>query len=72
MTNPIIKLHNIETDEVVEREMTNAEFDSYKAKIAEAEVEQSTLAAKENAKAAIYTKLGLTADEVTALLLGGN
>lgn len=31
MTNPIITIHNTETGEVVEREMTDAEYASYLA-----------------------------------------
>jgi hypothetical protein len=26
MSNPIIRIHNIETDEVIDREMTDAEY----------------------------------------------
>jgi hypothetical protein len=29
MTKPIVKIHNIETDEIIEREMTDAEFAIY-------------------------------------------
>jgi len=29
MTNPNIKIHNVETGEVIEREMTDAEFAFY-------------------------------------------
>jgi hypothetical protein len=31
MVNPIIKIHNVETGEVVEREMTNGEFNNWLA-----------------------------------------
>lgn len=29
MTNPIVKIHNMETGEVIEREMTDAELEIY-------------------------------------------
>ena len=38
MTNPIIKIHNAETGEVVEREMTDAEFADWTAGANEAQV----------------------------------
>jgi hypothetical protein len=68
MTNPMIRIHNIETNEVIDREMTDVEFTAYQAdqeiraaQIAEAE-------AKATAKAAILDRLGLTAEEAAILL----
>jgi hypothetical protein len=68
MTKPMIRIHNTETDEVTDREMTAAEFKQYEAQqkvqaIAKAEVE-----AKETAKAAILDRIGLTADELKTIL----
>jgi hypothetical protein len=68
MTRPIVRIHNSETNEVIDREMTDAEFAQYNAdqtanKIALAEAE-----AKATAKAALLSKLGITADEATLLL----
>ncbi len=72
MINPIIRIHNVETDEVIDREMTNAEYEVYLAdkeqetkKIADS---QKALADKEAARQAVYAKLGLTADEIAALV----
>ena len=31
MTKPTIRIHNMETNEVIDREMTDAEFASYEA-----------------------------------------
>ncbi len=64
----MIRIHNTETDEVIDREMTAAEFKQYEAQqkvqaIAKAEVE-----AKETAKAAILDRIGLTADELKTIL----
>ena len=69
MTKPIVRIHNAETNEVIDREMTEAEFALYQADqeaqaIAEAEAET-----KATAKADLLAKLGITADEA-ALLLG--
>jgi hypothetical protein len=56
------------TGETVEREQTEAESAQTKADIAEAKARAKAEAAKALAKEAVLTKLGLTADEVTALL----
>lgn len=38
MTNPIIKIHNIETGKVIEREMTDEEFADWSAAASEAAI----------------------------------
>jgi len=68
MTKPMVRIHNTETDEVIDREMTAAEFKQYEAEkklIAEriAEIE-----AKQAQRQAILDRLGLTADEAKLLL----
>jgi hypothetical protein len=69
MTNPVIKIHNAETGEVVERPMDKQEYEAYlTAQAAEAE-RQDAVAQKTAARNAVLEKLGITADEV-ALLLG--
>lgn len=68
MTRPIIRIHNAETNEVIDREMTAAEFKIYEAdKIIEAD-KKAESEAKAIAKAAILDRLGLTADEAKLLL----
>ena len=68
MANPMIRIHNSETNEVIDREMTAEEFDAYKLdKIAIAEATKEK-EAKEAAKAALLTKLGITAEEASLLL----
>jgi hypothetical protein len=71
MTKPIIRIHNIETDEVIDREMTNAEFAAYEADKAAYQARKAEAEAKATAKAALLTRLGITAEEAQ-LLLGGN
>jgi len=71
MNNPIIRIHNTEINEIIDREMTNAEFAKYEADQAKAETKAAEAEAKATQKAALLTKLGITADEA-ALLLGGN
>jgi len=68
MAKPMIRIHNTETDEVIDREMTAAEYKVYQANQAEAEAKKAEAEAKEIAKAAILDRLGLTADEAKLLL----
>lgn len=68
MSKPIIKIHNTETGEVIEREMTNAEFSKYKESQEESKLKQLEIEAKEAARQAILDRLGLTADEAKLLL----
>jgi len=68
MTNPTIKIHNTETDEVIDREMTDAEYENYQASIKVSADQDKALADKAAAKAAIADRLGLTADELATLL----
>jgi len=68
MPNPIIRIHDLETNEVVDREMTAAEFEKYKAdKLADKAVADE-IAVKELAKAELLAKLGITEDEAKLLL----
>jgi len=68
MSNPMIRIHNTETNEVIDREMTDDEFTAFKADQLLAKKASDQAAAKELAKAAILEKLGLTQDEANLLL----
>lgn len=75
MSRPIVKTHNTQTNEIVEREMNDAEFEQYKLdqaqglqRIAEAEAKA---AAKATAEAKLAA-LGLTTEDLKSLGLGGN
>jgi len=68
MTKPIIRIHNSKTDEVIDREMTDAEFAAYKANQAAQDAKQAEAEAKATAKAALLSKLGITAEEAALLL----
>jgi 1,2-phenylacetyl-CoA epoxidase catalytic subunit len=69
MKNPMIKEHNVETGEVVERAMNETEFAQFEAEEAARQLAQATAEAKAAARDAILERLGLTSDEA-ALLLG--
>jgi len=66
-----IKIHNVETGEVIEREMNAEELAQYEADKADQAQRQAEAEAKATAKAALLDKLGITAEEAQ-LLLGGN
>lgn len=71
MTKPIVREHNIETNEVIDREMTDEEFAAYKEQMALYEAETQAKAEQAAAKQALLDKLGITQEEAQ-LLLGGN
>jgi hypothetical protein len=68
MTRPMIRIHDLSTDEVIDREMNDAEFAQYEANQA-AEAERAAAeAAKAAEKEALLERLGITADEAKLLL----
>jgi hypothetical protein len=68
MPNPMIRIHNVETDEVIDREMTADEFKIYQAELAAYAAKNDETIQKAEAKAAIADRLGLTPDELALLL----
>ena len=68
MTNPIVRIHNTETGEIIDREMTDEEFESYQQAEAEAEAHREEEAEKAAKKAELLAKLGLTEDDAKLLL----
>ena len=74
MSKSMVKIHNIETDEVIVREMTDDEYEAHLADVATEEVRKAELElvlnAKKAAKLAAEAKLealGLTIDDLAAL-----
>jgi len=65
MKNPMIRIHNIETDEIIDREMTDEEAAALLPNPLSKE-EQAQLDAK-NAAQAKLAALGLTAEDLSAL-----
>ena len=64
----MIRIHNTETDEITDREMTEKEYADYLA-VQAAQVESDKAKAKAEAdKVALLAKLGITADEARLLL----
>jgi len=68
MTTPTVQIHNFATGEQYVRDMTAEEIAEQKVMQDEIAVQAKAQADKATAKQAVITKLGLTADEVKALL----
>jgi hypothetical protein len=68
MPKPTIIVHNTETNEIVEREMTAAEFAQYKTDQAEKAAKKAELEAMAMQRQEILDRLGLTADEAKLIL----
>jgi hypothetical protein len=74
MSKPIIRIHDVTTNEIIDREMTDSEFEVYQAQQAIDAAEAAALAEaqanKEATKQAAQAKLaalGLTVDDLAAL-----
>lgn len=68
MTKPNITIHDVETGEIISREMTDAEFEQWEIhseKRAQAIAEETI---KQENKQAILERLGLTDEELNTLL----
>ena len=65
---PMIRIHNSETNEVIDREMNDAEFKQYQEDTAKFEADKLARVEAEAARNAILEKLGITADEAKILL----
>jgi hypothetical protein len=68
MTKPIVRIHDLSTDEVIDREMNDAEFAQYEADQAAQLLASEAKAQAEADKAALLTRLGITAEEAKLLL----
>jgi hypothetical protein len=68
MTKPMVRIHNAETNEIIDREMNDAEFAQYQADQASNALAQTEAESKAARKQEILDKLGLTNDEAQLLL----
>ena len=68
MSKPMVRIHNTETDEVIDREMNDAEFAQYQADQATEVARKAEAEAKATAKAALLTQLGITEEQAKLLL----
>ena len=68
-TRPIVRIHNSETNEVIDREMNDAEFAQYEADQISIATEKAAAIKKAEDRAALLAQLGIT-EEQAKLLLG--
>lgn len=66
--NPIIRIHDLSNNKVIDREMNDEEFAQYQADMAIQAAENAVLAQKASQKAALLNRLGLTEDELKTIL----
>lgn len=70
MNRPMIRIHDLETNQIIDREMNDTEFAAYEADQAEQAIKAQALAEAQAAKTAAEEKLGalgLTRDDLKAL-----
>jgi len=66
-SRPIIRIHDLLTDKVVDREMNDQEYADYIAQQKISAAADKAAADKAAAKAALLAKLGITAEEAALL-----
>ena len=64
----MVRIHITESDEIIDRQMNDAEFAQYKIDTEIRLAKEAELQAKASQRQAILDKLGLTADEAQLLL----
>lgn len=68
MSKPFIKIHNVQTGEVIEREMNDSEFTQWQEDQARNEARIQAEQEKAIAKTALLNKLGITEEEAKLLV----
>jgi hypothetical protein len=68
MNKLMIRIHNAETNEIIDREMNEAEFAQYQLDQETALQRKSEIQAKATQKAALLERLGISEDEARLLL----
>jgi hypothetical protein len=67
-TRPMVRIHNVETNEIIDREMNDEEFSDYEARQTARAIAEEAKAKAEADKAALLARLGLTEDELKTIL----
>jgi len=68
MTRPTVLVHNMATNQIIEREMNDEEFLQYSQLIVSKTSEAEAEATKAAEKAALLARLGITEEEAKLLL----
>ena len=64
----MVRIHNSQTNEVIDRQMTDAEFEQHQIDLAQIAALQAEAEAKATAKAALLEQLGITEEQARLLL----
>jgi len=64
----MVRIHNTDTNEIIDREMTNAEFAQYQIDQAAEAERLAQVQVKATAKAALLAQLGITEEQAKLLL----
>jgi hypothetical protein len=67
-TRPMVRIHDLATNEVIDREMNDAEFAAYEADQAEQAARQAEAETREAQRQALLDRLGITSEEAKILL----
>ncbi len=67
-SRPMIRIHDLATDEIIDREMNDVEFAEHKAHLENEAAIKTKAEAKATEKQALLDRLGITADEAKLLL----
>jgi hypothetical protein len=67
-SRPMVRIHDLATNEVIDREMNDEEFAEYEARQAAQALADAAKAKAETDKAALLARLGLTEDELKTIL----
>jgi hypothetical protein len=68
MSKPMIRIHNANTDEVIDREMTDQEYQDYLVDLENIQMEKNKIAEKNAQRQLVLNRLGLTEEEAKLLL----
>jgi len=68
MNKPMVRIHNSQTDEIIDREMNAEEFAQYEENQAAELIRQAEADAAATQKAALLARLGITAEEAKLLI----
>lgn len=64
----MIRIHNADTNEIIDREMTDSEYAAYEAHNSELNLLQAEAEAKTAQRQAILNRIGISAEELKTIL----
>jgi hypothetical protein len=67
-TRPMVRIHDLATNEVIDREMNDAEFAQHEIDVADYKAKKAEAEAQAITKTELLDRIGLTADELKTIL----